>query len=161
VGGHSCTHNITTLDYSGGKVSILGGDNIGHFEEEVRMNVCLILNGYQDKAIHWPPRSPDLTPLDLSLWVWKKSEVFKTKVDTPDELLARILDAASSMKKCEDQLRRSTRDLRTRVAKCLETDGDFRKFIVDCIKFVIFVLEIYHSNIKIQRVKTVINDNYY
>jgi hypothetical protein len=39
-----------------------------------------------------------------------------------DELLARILDAAASIKKREDQLRRTTRDLRTRVAKCTEVD---------------------------------------
>ena len=40
-----------------------------------------------------------------------------------DELLARILDAAVCIKKREDQLRRTTRDLRTRVAKCTEVDG--------------------------------------
>jgi hypothetical protein len=40
-----------------------------------------------------------------------------------DELLARILDAAACIKKREDQLRRTTRDLRTRVAKCTEVDG--------------------------------------
>ena len=43
--------------------------------------------------------------------------------DTPDELLSRILDAAVRIKKREDQLRRSTRDLRTCVAKCVEDDG--------------------------------------
>jgi len=52
-----------------------------------------------------------------------KSEVYKRKVDTQDELLSRNVDAASSMKKREDQLRRITRDLRTRVAKCTEADG--------------------------------------
>jgi len=51
------------------------------------------------------------------------SEVYKSKVDTPDELLARILDAAASINKREDQLRRTTRHLRTRVAKCTEVDG--------------------------------------
>jgi hypothetical protein len=40
-----------------------------------------------------------------------------------DELLARILYAAVCIKKREDQLRRTTRDLRTRVAKCTEVDG--------------------------------------
>jgi len=45
------------------------------------------------------------------------SEVYKSKVDTPDELLARNLDAVASIKKREDQLRRTTRHLRTRVAK--------------------------------------------
>jgi hypothetical protein len=123
MGGHSCAHNVTTLDYSGGKFSILGGDNIGICEEEVRMNKCLILNGYQDRAFHWPPRSPELTLLDFSFWVWIKIEVYKTKVDTPGELLARILDAAASITKREDQLKRSTRRFRTRVAKCIEVDG--------------------------------------
>jgi len=52
-----------------------------------------------------------------------KSEVYKSKVETPDELLARILDAAACIKKSEDKLRRTTCDLRTRVAKCTEVDG--------------------------------------
>jgi hypothetical protein len=41
-------------------------------------------------------------------------------MDTQDELLARILDAAAAAackKKREDQLRRTTRDLSTRVGK--------------------------------------------
>jgi hypothetical protein len=52
-----------------------------------------------------------------------KGEVNKRKVDTPDELLARILDAAACIKKREDQLRRTTRDLHTPVAKCVEVGG--------------------------------------
>ena len=39
------------------------------------------------------------------------------------ELLARILGAAARIEKCEDQLRRKTRDLRATVAKCSEVDG--------------------------------------
>jgi len=67
---------------------------------------------------------PVLTPLDFCSWVWMKGEVYKRrKVDTPDELLARILDAAASIKKSEDQLRRTTRDLRTLMAKCNEVGG--------------------------------------
>jgi hypothetical protein len=45
--------------------------------------------------------SPGPTPLDFFLWVWMKSEVYKLKVDTPDELLARIVDAAACIKKRE------------------------------------------------------------
>jgi len=52
-----------------------------------------------------------------------KNEVYKRNVDTQDELLACILDAAARIEKCEDQLRRRTPYLRTRVAKCLEVDG--------------------------------------
>ena len=52
-----------------------------------------------------------------------KKEVYKRKVDTPEELLFRSSDAAACIKKREDQLRRTTRDLRTQVAKCTEVDG--------------------------------------
>jgi hypothetical protein len=51
------------------------------------------------------------------------SEVYKRKVDTPDELLPFILDAATArINKREDKLRRTTRDLRTRVANCTEVN---------------------------------------
>jgi hypothetical protein len=36
---------------SGGKVTILGGDSIGHCEKKVHMNMCLLLNGYRDRAV--------------------------------------------------------------------------------------------------------------
>ena len=52
-----------------------------------------------------------------------KSEVYKMKVDTADELLASILVAAACVKTREDQLRRTTRDLHTRVAKCTEVNS--------------------------------------
>jgi hypothetical protein len=40
-----------------------------------------------------------------------------------DELLARILDPAACMKKNKDQLRRTTRDFHTRIARFTEVDG--------------------------------------
>jgi hypothetical protein len=65
----------------------------------------------------------NLTSLDFCLWGWIKREVNRIKVDTADELLARILDAAGCINKREDHRRRTTRDLRTRVAECTEVDG--------------------------------------
>ena len=59
----------------------------------------------------------------LCVWGWMYSEDYKRKVDTADEPLASILDAAGCIKKCADQLRRTTRDLHTRVAKCVEVGG--------------------------------------
>jgi len=44
-------------------------------------------------------------------------------VDTPDQLLARVLHAAVRIKKHEGQPRRITRHLRTRFAKWTEVDG--------------------------------------
>jgi len=43
--------------------------------------------------------SPDLTPLDFCLWGWMKCEVYKRKVDTRDELLARIWVLLSAYRK--------------------------------------------------------------
>jgi hypothetical protein len=57
-------------------------------------------------------------------------EVYKRKADTRDELLARILDAAVCINRCEDQLRRTTRDLRTRVAKCTEVRGGIFEYLL-------------------------------
>jgi len=64
--------------------------------------------------------APGLTPLDFCLWCWMKSEVYIINFDTPDELLARILDAAACIKKRVDQLIRTTSDHHTQVAKCTE-----------------------------------------
>jgi len=52
-----------------------------------------------------------------------KSEVYKRRVDARDELQYRILDAAATIKKGEDQLRRTARDPSARVARCVEADG--------------------------------------
>jgi len=52
-----------------------------------------------------------------------KIEVYKIKMDTRNELPAGIMGAAARIKKREDQLRRTTRDLHTRFAKCTEFHG--------------------------------------
>jgi hypothetical protein len=59
-------------------------------------------------TINWPPRSPDLTSLDFSLWSWMNSEVYRRKVDTRDELLERIKERPDAL---------------TRVAKCIDVNG--------------------------------------
>ena len=70
-----------------------------------------------------PFECPKLTLLNLCLWSCLKSEVYKRKVDTRHDFIARILDAAARVKKREDQVRRTTRDLHTPAAKGTEVDG--------------------------------------
>lgn len=41
-------------------------------------------------TIEWPPRSPDLTPLDYFLWGHLKNVVYKTKPNDLDDLKERI-----------------------------------------------------------------------
>ena len=57
------------------------------------------------------------------MWGKKKIEVYKTKVGARDEWLARILDAAARINRCDYQLRRTTWDLRRRVGKYILDNG--------------------------------------
>ena len=53
-----------------------------------------------------------------------KSEVYKEKVNTRDELVARIMNSAALIKKeRQDDLRRATRTIVKRVEMCMEVDG--------------------------------------
>ena len=42
--------------------------------------------------VAWPPRSPDLTPLDYYLWGHMKTLVYETKVDSRAALRDRVLE---------------------------------------------------------------------
>ena len=64
-------------------------------------------------TINWPPRSPDLTPLDFCLWGLMKSEVYRIKVDTRDELLVNILDVIACIKEGQDTQTNNTPCLHT------------------------------------------------
>jgi len=61
---------------------------------------------------------------DFYLWVWMKTEVYKEKVNTRDELVARIVNSAPVIKQeYQDDFRRATRTVARRVEKCIEVDG--------------------------------------
>ena len=61
---------------------------------------------------------------DFCLWGWMNSEVYKEKVNTVDELVARIMNSAAVIKQeRQDDLRRATRTVAKRVEKCIEVDG--------------------------------------
>jgi len=77
----------------------------------------------RDSTINWPPRSPDLNPLEFCLWGLMKNEEYRKKVDTREELLVNILDVIACIKDRQDALRRTTRHVFTRVAKCTDVDG--------------------------------------
>jgi len=61
---------------------------------------------------------------DFCLRGWMKSEVYKGKVNTRDELVARIMNSAAFIKpEHQDDLRTATRTVAKRVEKCNEIDG--------------------------------------
>ncbi|PNF28847.1 hypothetical protein B7P43_G04418 [Cryptotermes secundus] len=47
--------------------------------------------------ISWPPRSPDITPLDFFLWGYVKDIVYKTQVRDSDQLKTRVRDALTTV----------------------------------------------------------------
>jgi len=61
---------------------------------------------------------------DFRLWGWMKNEVCKEKVNTSDELVARIKNNATLIKQeRQDDIRRATRTIVKRAEKCIEVDG--------------------------------------
>ena len=61
---------------------------------------------------------------DFCLWGWMKNEVYKEKVNTGDEFVARIMNSAALIKQeRQDDLRRATRTIAKWLEKCTEVDG--------------------------------------
>ena len=48
--------------------------------------------------VSWPPRSPDLNPLDFFVWGYIKELVYATEVNSMDELRCRINAAAENLR---------------------------------------------------------------
>ena len=60
-----------------------------------------------------------------------KSEVYKKKVNTRDELVARIINSADVMKQeHQDDLSRATLTVAKRVEKCVEVDGGISEHLL-------------------------------
>ena len=108
----------------------------------VDMNTRLIPNGQRDRAVCISRLN---SVIILFVGLDKGRSLHKVKVDTPDEMSAHNSDAAASIKKREDQLRRTTRHLLTRVVKCVEVGGGIcGRLLLNCGKF-------FHLNIKLKQ----------
>lgn len=84
-----------------------------HFEN------CWI--GRNSPFCEWPPRSPDLTPLDYFLWGVLKEKVYRTRPQNQQELQARIIRACSEV--TPQQIRNVILNLRKRNDKCIRENG--------------------------------------
>jgi hypothetical protein len=68
-----------------------------------------------------------------------KTEVYRTKVDAPDELSDLIMDVIVNIKERPDALRRATYHGLTRLAKCIDVDGGIFEnvlYYINCTNFV-------------------------
>lgn len=71
----------------------------------------------------WPPRSPDLNPLDFSIWSQMKSIVYKRKINSVEELRQKIYEAANTIKNNKRMLFNIEKSLRKRIQKCIAVNG--------------------------------------
>jgi hypothetical protein len=76
--------------------------------------------GRGSNVLAWPARSPDLTPLDFFLWGTLKDKVYKTPVNTREELLGRIRITSEEIKNTFVNL---NNEIRLRLNLCAETGG--------------------------------------
>jgi hypothetical protein len=71
-----------------------------HFALDVRAYLDQTFTGRwigRAGSLAWPPRSPDLNPLDFYLWGHIKTNVYRTKPGSIDELKQRITDSVAAI----------------------------------------------------------------
>ena len=96
-----------------------------HFAIPVRQHLNAV---YGDRwigrggPVRWPARSPDLTPLDFYLWGHVKKIVYETKVDTVEELLARIILAFDEIRE-NFNFQLIADSMTQRCHACIQADG--------------------------------------
>jgi hypothetical protein len=74
---------------------------------------------------------------DFCLWGWMKSEVYKEKVNTRDELVAPIMNSAALIKQVrQDDLRRATRTVAKRVISALKSMVGFLNTYFELLQFI-------------------------
>lgn len=78
--------------------------------------------------VHWPARSPDLSPLDFFLWGYVKDRVYVTETKTSDELKARITDVCSRIP--PSVIKKATEDVIKRAQYCVAAEGDLFEHVL-------------------------------
>lgn len=76
--------------------------------------------------IAWPPRSPDLTPLDFYFWGHLKSLVYdkRAPVNSKEELIQRIESAAEEIRQNPEMIRSAVDSVAKRARMCILKNGN-------------------------------------
>jgi transposase len=85
-------------------------------QEWIRTNFA----GFWDKTV-WPPSSPDLNPLDFSVWSVVESKAFKTPHDSISSLKTSVAKAWRALQ--PSYIIKTCRDFRPRLERVIEADG--------------------------------------
>jgi hypothetical protein len=74
-------------------------------------------------TISWPPRSPDMAPLDFYFWGHVKSLVYETPVQSEQDLIGRIVEASARIAETAGVFERVRQSLHRRFQACIAADG--------------------------------------
>ena len=72
----------------------------------------------------WPPRLPDLTPLDFFLWGYLKEQAYATPPQTLQDLEWHIMDYYCCANVSSLVLQRVECEIQTRIQTCIAVEGD-------------------------------------
>ena len=73
--------------------------------------------------VAWPPRSPDLTPLDYYQWGHMKTLVYEIKVNSREALCLRIFGAAEQINNHPHNIACATGSLKICTENCIAAGG--------------------------------------
>ncbi|KAK3880944.1 hypothetical protein Pcinc_014594 [Petrolisthes cinctipes] len=73
--------------------------------------------------VSWPPRSPDMNPLDFYVWGHMKREVYGTEIPNREELWRRVEASAARVRNNPGVMERVRQSLMRRAAACIEQGG--------------------------------------
>lgn len=99
-----------------------------HFDRNVRNHLHQIfpnrwIGRGQDAPVKWPPRSPDLTPLDFSVWGCMKDFVYRVPILNENHLRDRIFQAAEQFRVKPNIFQSLRFSLIKRSRMCIQKNG--------------------------------------
>lgn len=71
--------------------------------------------------IDWPPRSPDMTPLDFYLWGYLKHVIYGKEAKNLEELKENIINAFAEVQ--IENIQKACRSVLDRCSRCLDAEG--------------------------------------
>ena len=74
-------------------------------------------------VIEWPPRSPDLTPLDFFLWGYLKARVYTTPPANLNDLQQKIIREVNILRPNRQMIRHAVGGMMRQAQLCIQQNG--------------------------------------
>lgn len=80
-------------------------------------------------VVEWPARSPDLSPLDFYLWGALKNSIYKTEINSREELIIKIQESFRSIRR--RSIQRAVNKVREKIRKCIAVQGNIFEHVIN------------------------------